>query len=64
MTEYIFITDKMALMKLAVAWERFILKDLTTFGRYAKVIYSIRTAPDIRPFLYPVSGRITGLISG
>jgi len=27
----------MALMKMAVAWERFILKDLTTFGRYAKV---------------------------
>merc|ERR1712221_21893 len=27
----------MALMKAALAWERFVLKDLTTFGRYAKV---------------------------
>ena len=27
----------MALMKAALAWERFILKDLTTFARYAKV---------------------------
>merc|ERR1711951_15188 len=27
----------MALMRMAQAWERFVLKDLTTFGRYAKV---------------------------
>ena len=27
----------MALMKLATTWERFILKDLTKFGRLAKV---------------------------
>ena len=27
----------MALMKAALVWERFILKDLTTFARYAKV---------------------------
>jgi len=27
----------MALMKAAQAWERFVLKDLTTFGRYARV---------------------------
>ena len=27
----------MSLMKLALLWERVILKDLTTFGRYAKV---------------------------
>ena len=35
--------QKMALMKLATTWERFILKDLTKFGRYAKVswIYTV-----------------------
>ena len=27
----------MALMKAALAWERFILKDLTTVAKYAKV---------------------------
>ena len=27
----------MALMKVAQVWEKFILKDLTTFARYAKV---------------------------
>ena len=27
----------MALLKLAGVWERFILKDLTTFAKYAKV---------------------------
>jgi hypothetical protein len=26
-----------ALVKVATAWERFILHDLTTFARYAKV---------------------------
>ena len=31
------LTLTMALMKAALAWERFILKDLTTFARYAKV---------------------------
>ena len=29
---------EMALMKAALAWERFVLKDLTTFARYAKVL--------------------------
>ena len=32
---------EMALMKAALAWERFVLKDLTTFARYAKVLLVI-----------------------
>jgi len=31
------ITTKMALMAAAKMWEKFILKDLTTFAKYAKV---------------------------
>merc|ERR1712179_346353 len=44
---------KMALMKAALAWERFVLKDLTTFGRYAKV--------ELTP---PGPGEIGGLVKG
>jgi len=51
---YILISDiKMALMKAALAWERFVLKDLTTFGRYAKV--------ELTP---PGPGEIGGLVKG
>ena len=31
----------MALMKVALAWERFILKDLTTAVKYAKVVLDL-----------------------
>ena len=31
----------MALMKAALAWERFVLKDLTTVAKYAKVLFSL-----------------------
>ena len=40
----------MALMKLATTWERFILKDLTKFGRYAKVSLLLITRWD--KFIY------------
>jgi len=43
----------MALMKAALAWERFILKDLTTFARYAKV--------ELTP---PGPGDMGGLVRG
>merc|ERR1712002_856643 len=43
----------MALMKAALAWERFILKDLTTFARYAKV--------ELTP---PGPGDVGGLVKG
>jgi len=43
----------MALMKAALAWERFILKDLTTFARYAKV--------ELTP---PGPGELGGIVRG
>merc|ERR1712228_776095 len=43
----------MALMKAALAWEKFILKDLTTFARYAKV--------ELTP---PGPGEIGGVVRG
>jgi len=47
------LTLTMALMKAALAWERFILKDLTTFARYAKV--------ELTP---PGPGDMGGLVRG
>merc|ERR1711956_17430 len=43
----------MALMKAALAWERFVLKDLTTVAKYAKV--------ELTP---PGPGDIGGLVKG
>jgi len=43
----------MALMKAAQVWEKFILKDLTTFARYAKV--------ELTP---PGPGEIGGIFRG
>merc|ERR1712106_263425 len=45
--------SKMALMKAALAWERFVLRDVATFARYAKV--------ELTP---PGPGEISGLVRG
>ena len=46
-------TASMALMKAAQLWEKFILKDLTTFAKYAKV--------ELTP---PGPGEVGGIVRG
>ena len=59
----------MALMKAALAWERFILKDMTTFAKYAKVlnlifviyISPLTTQVELTP---PGPGDMGGIVRG
>ena len=59
----------MALMKAALAWERFILKDMTTFAKYAKVpnlllvIYISPLTPQVE-LTPPGPGDMGGLVRG
>ena len=61
----------MALMKAALAWERFILKDLTTFARYAKVNLVLNLHLIFDSYIYvkveltpPGPGDMGGLVRG